>query len=371
MEPLERDTWTRRRFLRALGMGLGLPLIKAGGALAALEAPTPERGMSYVIWPPQRFRDLPPVEDDLARLTSLGVTSVAISPTWYQADRRSTEIAPHPRLSPSDSDVISLIETLHAMGFAVFLRPFVDLEDGAWRGEIFFGDEARWEAWFQSYERFLMHHVDLAVRTDVERFSVGVELERTVSREAQWRRLIARVRRRFRGALTYCANWDGYREVGFWDALDVVGVDAYFDLDRYPDRQPSAGAGAPFGAGSASALEPSVVTLMTAWAPWARQLDRLAARVRRPLLFTEVGLRSVRGASRHPWDWRRDTPISLQEQANYYEATFQVFWHRPWLAGIYWWAWLSSPEHRGPHDPSYSPAGKPAEWVLKRWYTER
>ena len=48
--------------------------------------------------------------------------------------------------------------------------------------------------------------------------------------ETEWRKLIARVRQHYRGPLTYAANFDQYNTVGFWDALDVVGVNAYFPL---------------------------------------------------------------------------------------------------------------------------------------------
>ncbi len=306
--------------------------------------PTP-RGINYVAWNPKQF-SLLPFPEELNNLKSLGVENVAVVVTWYQAHAQATEIAPDPELSLPDTDLIRLLRRLRAAGLRAYVRPLVDLKDGRWRGEISLERETDWSAWFQSYERFITHYAQIAAREGAALFFVGVELERTVAREQQWRAVIQRVREVFGGALTYSANWDGYEDVPFWDALDYVGINAYFDLDVE--------------------AEPTVEALVRAWQPWVVRLDDFAARVGLPILFTEAGVRSVAGASRHPWDWRLEIPISLQEQANYYEALFRVFWRKPWLAGVYIWAWL--PGLGGPKDPSYTPADKPAAKILARWY---
>lgn len=58
--------------------------------------------------------------------------------------------------------------------------------------------------------------------------------------ESRWRDLIADVREIYTGPLGYAANFDQYHEVGFWDALDVMGINAYFQLRRHllPDAEP-------------------------------------------------------------------------------------------------------------------------------------
>lgn len=45
-----------------------------------------------------------------------------------------------------------------------------------------------------------------------------------------WRDLIAKVREVYSGPIGYAANFDQYHLVGFWDALDVMGINAYFEL---------------------------------------------------------------------------------------------------------------------------------------------
>ena len=53
----------------------------------------------------------------------------------------------------------------------------------------------------------------------------------------QWTRTINHVRGTFKGRLTYSANWDHYREVKFWDQLDLIGMNSYWTLG--PDKNTS------------------------------------------------------------------------------------------------------------------------------------
>lgn len=51
--------------------------------------------------------------------------------------------------------------------------------------------------------------------------------------DESWRALIAAVRGVYRGPLSYAANFDQVDEVGFWDALDAIGVNAYYPLSTW------------------------------------------------------------------------------------------------------------------------------------------
>jgi hypothetical protein len=46
----------------------------------------------------------------------------------------------------------------------------------------------------------------------------------------QWIELIEATRRVYGGKLTYAANFDQYHNVGFWAALDLMGINSYFSL---------------------------------------------------------------------------------------------------------------------------------------------
>ena len=100
-----------------------------------------------------------------------------------------------------------------------------------WHNDIEMKTEDDWRAWFSRYEEYLLSYVRQAAEAQADAFCVGRETDKTaIAREGDWRRLIARVRQGFKGPLTYSANFDGYDRIPFWDALDVIGISAYFPL---------------------------------------------------------------------------------------------------------------------------------------------
>lgn len=68
--------------------------------------------------------------------------------------------------------------------------------------------------------------------------SVSVEKmnhrRRILNRE--WEKLIHETRGVYHGELTYAANFDNYRNVGFWKTLDFIGINAYFKM-REPKEE--------------------------------------------------------------------------------------------------------------------------------------
>ena len=114
----------------------------------------------------------------------------------------------------------------------MFLRPAVDTKDRTARAAL---RPRSVRAWFRSYRRFIQHYASLAERLDVDMLSVGLEYRSLdgPAHAADWRRVIRAVRARFSGSLTYGANGaDAWTRVRFWDALDLIGIDAYFPLSK-------------------------------------------------------------------------------------------------------------------------------------------
>lgn len=58
----------------------------------------------------------------------------------------------------------------------------------------------------------------------------------------QWKALVGHVRETYAGPLGYAANFDNYQDLTFWDALDVIGINAYFPLrdQALPDNDTGA-----------------------------------------------------------------------------------------------------------------------------------
>ena len=105
------------------------------------------------------------------------------------------------------------------------------------------------------------------------------------------------------------------------------------------------------------------------WRPHLNEIDRLHRRHGLPVLFTEIGYRSISGTTIDPSNFTVLRPLDLTEQTEAYEALFRVFWDRSWFTGLYLWNWL--PNHGragGVGDDDYTPQNKPAEQVVQTWF---
>jgi hypothetical protein len=267
------------------------------------------------------------------------------------ATAASSEVRPYAALTPTDTALREAARTARSLGMQVVIKPHVDIRDGTFRGDIAPASRSRW---WHDYRVMLRHYADLAQQEGAAMLEVGTELTSMSSDERQWRALIADVRSRFAGELTFAANWiEGARAVKFWDALDAIGIDAYMPLvTDDPD--------------------PSVARLAWAWKDrgYVAQLEELSRRHRRPVLFTELGYPSRLSTAAAPWDWSTaGGDIAQGPQARAYAAAFEVFAGRPWFDGIYWWDWSAQGWNAEVGDGSHRFAGKKAEAVVHAWHS--
>ncbi len=100
------------------------------------------------------------------------------------------------------------------------------------------------------------------------------------------------------------------------------------------------------------------------WERYRWALGALARIHGKPVLFTEIGLASQKGANLKPWDYHDFAALDLQVQADYLGAFLDAFGDRDWFAGMLYWAWDTEPGAGGPTDKSMTVQGKPALDVL-------
>jgi Glycoside Hydrolase Family 113 len=317
----------------------------------SLPAAKKQKGMSYAAWSAGAYSQ-PDSDVSLEHLAETGATWIALVVTCYQDNLASTRIAAN-ETTPADAGLIHVISQAHDLGLKVMLKPHLDLakDPAHWRGEIgrAYTTEAQWADWFASYRSFIEHYADLASTYGADQFCVGTELEGTTQRAADWRNIIAAVRTRYAGPLIYAANHSGEEQrLTWWDAVDFIGVDAYYPL--------------------ANRTDPTLAELKSAWQTRVAVLAALAARWQKPIILTEIGYRSIDGAAMHPWDYQITGKIDLKEQADCYRAALESVYGQPWFAGIYWWAWSPDPRQGGAADDNYTPHGKPAEDIVTAWY---
>jgi hypothetical protein len=276
----------------------------------------------------------------LEQLRKYGVNSIAIVP--YGFTRKGS---PTVRFSGSgsmerDDDIQESTKVAHELGIRVFLKPQVWVRPG-YPGDLEFPSAADRKAWFQQYTVFISHYAVLAQTIHADMFCVGVEFIKLSGYEAEWRKVIAQVRKLYSGPLVYAANFGPeFEQLKFWDALDYIGLNNYYPL---PDD-----------------LNNSAVVAT---------VEAVQKRFRRPVIFPEAGFSTYDAPHRQPWD---ETPRKLapEQQAKCYDAVLRAFYNKPWFQGVYWWK-VGTNGFGGTQDGSHTPWRKPAMDVIARWYKLR
>lgn len=333
-------------------IGLAL-LLFAIAMLAPIPASPPscaensaqQRGFALPTWQVDGY-DGPGVEQALREVKAIGAGWVQFTPTWFQQDRYANEMV-RTSGTVSDAGLERAIGLAKAQGLRVFLKPHVDLpvpgQDS--RNNIVPADP---EVWYAAYTEFITHYAAIAERLGVEQFAMGTEFSSISSDRAAWVQVIEAVRARYSGALTYASGRD-WATVPFWDALDLIGIDAYLTL--------------------AQTATDDVAALQRSWSALVDDLADLSARHGRRILFTEAGFTSQRGTVTDPSNWRISWIPDQAEQASGYQSLLQTFSQLPWWEGVYWWVWITPPDIEAePLD--FSPRGKAAEAVVRQWWTE-
>jgi len=313
--------------------------------------------------------------ESMKLLTRTNSNWVCISFTLEMKTKSSTEILwdkTSPRMA-SDDDVRNAIRLARENGLKVILKPTVNCDDGTWRSWIGFKrpdgktDTAAWNKWWANYDECMVHYAKLAEETKCEMLCIGCEMGSTEPFERNWRNLIARIRDSYRGSLTYDTNHGQEAKIRWWDAVDIIGISAYYPVGTNDTEAALA------GDRNKLKTDTSLEGMLARWQPIRERLRALSLKWNKPILFIELGVRSAKGAAATPWEHDNDWPYDGDEQARYYHAAFESFWNEPWFIGYAWWAWPAHlyPEEQGVGNIGFCVYGKPAEDVVKSWYSRK
>jgi hypothetical protein len=310
----------------------------------------PWRGMSVQV--ASGYKPVETYGKLLDEIAGLGANAVLLSVAGYMENASSQSIYIDARKVPSTDDFKSIVRHSRQLGLKTIIMPIVLLKNprgSEWRGVI---EPPDWDDWWEQYTEFVYYFTDIAREGEADALIVGSELVSTEKYTDRWVKLIQAVRPRFYGGkLGYSANWDHYRPIAFWDKLDFIGMTSYFTLADKKDA--------------------TIEEIVKKWEPIKKDILAWQRRIGKPILLTEVGWCSQEGAAMAPWNYyqnQKATPAGLEEQRRLYEAFLQAWGDTPELLGVLWWEWDAAPG--GPDDFGYSPKGKPAEQVLRRWFAE-
>lgn len=290
-------------------------------------------------------------KESLMELKRLGVTWLALGPEVHMEDINRPALS----YGKDDEDYRTFIRYCRSIGLSVVLLPRIESPSFfeppfPFRADLQMLTSDHWETFHNNYEKMLVHYAKLAEEEGVGLFLMGLEYLTYVKRFPDvWRRFAKAVREVYKGKISYSANWyEEFEAIKFWDALDYIGVGAYFELTK--------------------AANPTVAQLKQSWQPIVQKLAALSKQYQKPVIFTEVGYTSFADAAAFPWKWQDDLDraIAPQHQADCYDALFQVFSGQPWFKGFFVWRFYSTPSLAPTY--GYSPIGKPSADVIQQWY---
>ena len=279
---------------------------------------------------------------------------VALMPFGFIKDVSSPKITHNTDrqwFGETENGLLQYAKRFQKENIGIMVKPQIWVWKGTFTGKIKMTSEENWIALEDSYRAFILTYAAAAEKVNAELLCIGTELEEFVKNRPQyWRKLIQEIRGIYKGKLTYAANWDEFSRVPFWDALDYIGIDAYFPLSD--DKTPT------------------IAVYEQGWQPHKKQILALQKEHQKPVLFTEFGYRSVDFSGKKPWDSKRvEGGVNLEAQTNALQAIHNQFWNEDWFAGGFIWKWFHSHDRvGGEQNNRFTPQNKPAERLLKELY---
>jgi len=293
-------------------------------------------------------------ETNVMPVVKLNANFAAIMPFGFIRDIEHPEIKFNTQrqwLGETKSGAEQYAVELQKHDIKIMLKPQIWVSRGVYTGHIEMASEADWQVFEQSYSKFILEYAKLAEVLQADIFCIGTELEKFVAQRPEyWKRLIGEIKTIYNGKLTYAANWDEFKRTPFWDQLDYIGIDAYFPVSE--------------------TKTPTVEECLANWQTHKAVIKSTSEVLKKPVLFTEFGYRSVDYSGKEPWRSDRTmNVVNLVAQTNTSQALFETFWKEDWFAGGFIWKWFHNHETAGGENNSrFTPQNKPVEQLIQSHY---
>lgn len=308
----------------------------------------------------------PEAKVEVDRISELGIQWICLVCTIMQDAFYSTRMYRDLKITPSDDELIEIINYIHSKNIKVMLRPMIECHDGTQRsyiilpqGEIQPGMAFNYrDEWFDNYAYLTRHYLRIAEQTGCEAYSFDSELNKLVPCSSHWLKIVELARSLYSGHLTSCfirtenyIDWLDDKDFWFY-SLDSVGTSFY-----YPATEDGKG---------------SVESMAEFMKPHAEKMRLFAEKYGKCFYLGECGCCSVENATKLPHYWKNGKYYDGNQQADYMAAVIKLFADQPWWGGMLWWKWdqqivrpdfLDDPAG----DKGFIIYGKPAAEVMREW----
>lgn len=322
-------------------------------------------------------------------MAKAGVNWTTINMNFCQEAYFSRKVFLDFSFSTGELEIAEMVKRLHENGIHVLFKPCLTPLDSSWMGAVNFHEGHQiqgvenhyWEEWFESFRQAMMYFADLAERVGMDAMLIGCEYYGTEGHSKEWREIIKLVRERYNGPISYEFTFESRKaySLDWFEELD------FLSYSYYPP------AAAPNGilngdrTGTENDPPETRYNAPTLCPNYTREemeeyLSSRKAKIaeiskayfNKPIVFTEIGVRSSHGSVMLPYNFLWEAPYDGEEQANYMEAVLNTFWELPCWMGLFWWKWDETQNR--PHyynqpgvDKGFTIQGKPAAKVYEQW----
>jgi hypothetical protein len=318
----------------------------------------------------------------LQNIQAIGSNWVTYTPSWTYSRINPVIFGALPGRDPFWSDTVGRVAQARALNLnvAIFPQPrFATTANDFWRSAP--RDSGWWDAWFNHYRAFIIHHADLATASGAQAIILGgdwigpaLPLGRVVDgspsgvptdAETRWRNIIAEVRQHFRGNVLFALPYTTEDVVAPISMLqDTDGVYLLW-----------------FAPLSASATPNKADMLAEAGRLLDENVAPVQSQVNKPFIialsypssnYSATGCIPNGSNGCHDWSVLNQpnadlstVSLDLQQQFDIYDAMFNAVNARSWVSGF------ASRGYFAPvalQDKSASIHGKPAADLLWYWF---
>jgi hypothetical protein len=300
------------------------------------------KGVSIFFMQTRNSFNIADFTENLYKLKSIGINTLFLSPSHFTPNSNATAIDSTSETLP-DSELCQAIVLAKSQGFTVVLKPHINCTNDQPRYMI---NPYNYPKWLALYKHFILHYLSIAETYKLSSFVIATELDNVVEHD-EFISFCDSIRASTDISIIYSSSFNQFVNTKLWQHVDVMGINAYFNLDN--------------------SLPPSPNTMHETWNYWLNLISQYSSIKRKSVIITEVGYMSRNTAAKNPGDFSGDKIKDFTVQKECYEALLSQAGKFEQIKSIIFWQWELG-RHGDADSCDYTPRDKPAETVLKKYW---